>query len=112
MKKMILSLPLIFFGIALFAQGSGSVKGRVTDKQTNAALPGATITIKGTKKSAITDYEGYFILQKLKAGKEVLSVTYVGYEDMEVAVEITDDNMTNVSVNLNLDNRIGSEVVV
>jgi outer membrane receptor for ferrienterochelin and colicins len=112
MKKMILPMISLAFSFECLSQNSGSVSGKITDRQSNTALPGATITIKGTANSAVTDNEGHFLLQKIKTGKVDLVITYVGYENLELTVEIIDGNITPVNAGLNIDERIGNTVVV
>ena len=73
----------------LLSQNTGSITGRITDKKTGEALPGATVLIKGTTVSEVTNNEGNFIIKKMKAGKFILQVSYVGYETVETAVTIS-----------------------
>ncbi len=103
---------MIAFHTVVFSQNTGSVNGKVTDKQTKEALPAATVTIKGVSSSVITNNEGYFIFPKVNAGKIILVTSYVGYEDMELSVIVTDGNTTIADAGLTLDNRPGSEVVI
>ena len=46
MRKLLMTLLLLIFYATLFSQTTASLTGRVTDKQTNAGLPGATVIIK------------------------------------------------------------------
>jgi len=112
MKKTLVPLLLVIFSNLSFSQSDGSVSGKVTDKQTNEALSGATVSIKGTAISAVTNNEGNFIIKKLKAGKMVLEISYVGYETIEIAVTITDGETKTVNADLIQDERIGNAVVV
>ena len=70
MRKLILPLLFSIIPSIVFSQTAGSISGKITDKQTNEALPGATVTIKGTQISAVTNNEGYFIFQKVNVGKD------------------------------------------
>jgi len=113
MKKTLLPLLLAIFSNLSFSQNNGgSVSGKVTAKQTNEVLSGATVSIKGTAISAVTNNEGNFIIKKLKAGKIVLEISYVGYETTEIAVTITDGEIKTVDADLIQDERIGNAVVV
>ena len=112
MRKLILPLLLCIFPTVLFSQKTGSINGRITDKQTNEALPGATVAIKGSLTSAVTNNEGFFIFQKINAGKIILVISYVGYESIETAATVTNDNTTTVNAAMLLDNKIGNEIVV
>jgi iron complex outermembrane receptor protein len=113
MKKILLPLLLVIFSNLSFSQHNGSVSGKVTDKQTNEVLQGATVSIKGTAISAVTNNEGNFIIkEKLNPGKIVLEISYVGYETKEIAVTITDEKLKTVNADLIQDERIGNAVVV
>ncbi|WP_164112583.1 MULTISPECIES: SusC/RagA family TonB-linked outer membrane protein [Sphingobacterium] len=58
----------------------GTIKG-----DNNKPLVGATVTIKGTSKSAITNESGNFLLTNVDED-EVLIVSYVGYLSKEIKV--------------------------
>ena len=71
--------------MAAVAQSSETitVKGQVID-QGGEPLIGATVKVKGSTGGSVTDIEGNF---ELKApSNAILVVSYVGYQDKEVAV--------------------------
>jgi outer membrane receptor for ferrienterochelin and colicins len=109
MKKLILFL-LISSHTLLFSQTT--VRGRVTEKQTDVPLTGATVAVKGTAVAVFTDNSGQFSIQKLPAGKIILLVTYVGYVDAEYSVDLAENGITTVDAKLSVDERLGNEVVV
>jgi len=96
----------------LYSQTTGSLRGTVTDTQTTRVLPGATVTIKESSLSVITDSDGHYIFPGIKAGKIYLVVSFVGYESFETPVTISPRNPTIVNVSLQLEERVGNEVVV
>ena len=110
MRTLFLSLLLITFHNVLFSQGI--IRGKVTERQTKVGLAGATVTIKGSSASVITDNDGNFLLPKVKPGKQTLTVTYVGYKSTEMFVEVVGDSTFFANVPLNVDARVGSTVVV
>ena len=112
MNKILLPLLMVIFSNPSFSQNSGSVNGKVTDKQTNEALPGATVSIKGTLTSTVTNYEGNFIIKTSKIGTIVLEVSYVGYETVELIVTVTGGGTTKADASLSTDERVGNSVVV
>lgn len=59
------------------------ISGTITDTD-GTPLPGASILIKGTQRSAISDVAGKFVISA-DAG-DVLVIRYVGYSDKEVKV--------------------------
>ena len=112
MSKLLLSLLLCIFPAILFCQNTGSISGKITDIQTSEALSGATITIKGSLTSVITNNEGFFILQKVSAGKIILVISYVGYETIELIAHVVVGGATTANASLSLDNKVGNGIVV
>lgn len=68
---------LIGLAIPVLAAAQQTIKGRVTDA-TGAPLPGATVTVRGTKISAQTDANGNFSIN-MPANTTRLEVSYVGF---------------------------------
>ncbi len=60
------------------------VKGRVTSNKDNSPLAGATITVKGKNRSAVSDANGNFQINAVSG--DVLLVEYVNYDPREVRV--------------------------
>jgi hypothetical protein len=92
-------LCTLFFCAITFGQNSG-IKGTVVDEKTGQTVPGATVTIKGTKKSDITDSEGNFII-RVDAGNYDLKISCLSYESKEVTdIAVSKDDVNFVSVAL------------
>ena len=70
---------LLAFGAA--AQTTGSLRGRVIDEVTGAALPGATVQVQLTDTvfGLATDGEGAFHFQAVPTGIHRVQVRFVGY---------------------------------
>ena len=68
------------------------VVGTVTDVR-NSPLAGATVTIKGTKNSTVTDQNGKFSLKGL-ANNAVIQISFSGYITEEVTVTGSSVNVT------------------
>ncbi len=112
MRKLSLILLLIVFNEVLYSQITGSLSGKITDKQTAQALPNATVTIKGSLTSVVANSQGYFRFPKINAGKVIVIISYVGYETIEKPVIVTADNPNIINAALDSDDRVGNEVVV
>jgi iron complex outermembrane receptor protein len=112
MKKILLPLLLLLTNDLCFSQNNGSVSGKITDRQTNEALPAATISIKGTSNSVITNKEGNFTFPKLNTGKIILVISYIGYETIELAITISEGVITTANAGLSVDDQVGNTVVV
>lgn len=61
------------------------IKGRVTDGANGTALAGASITVKGTSSSALTDAMGNYSIN-VANDNAVLVVSFVGYVGQEMVV--------------------------
>ena len=76
-------LLLIFLLYSLFSFSQTLIQGSVRDSETNEALPWCSISVKGTKKGAITNSEGIFAIP-VNVTQDTLLFTYVGYKAMEI----------------------------
>lgn len=63
------------------------VNGRVVDTDGNP-VPGATITVKGIKRSVVSDGNGYFKLTSVDEQATIV-ISYVGYAEQEFKVNST-----------------------
>ena len=84
---------LILFSSGAFAQGSGNIKGQITGAE-GGALPGASVTIKGTTRGASTNLSGIFELLDVKDGNYTLQVNYMGYKSAEAEVQVSSGKTT------------------
>lgn len=82
------------------------VTGKITNNK-NEPLVGATVTVKGTNKSVMTDQTGSFTIDAAKG--DVLVVSSVGYGEVEVRVG---DQGTAVNATLEVSDRSLDEVVI
>ena len=93
----------LFISLGAFAQDV--VSGKVTDSKDGSAIPGVSVTVKGTTKGAQTDINGTY---KVNAGSgSTLVFTFVGYTKKEVKA-----TGSVVNVSLLADNQSLEEVVV
>ena len=77
------------------------ISGIITD-ESNLAIPGANVFIKGTKNAVATDFDGKFSIQAEKGDQLVFS--YIGYKTSYAAVGESDRmnmKLTNDSMALN-----------
>ena len=94
MKCFTIASFLTLFSICSFAQ-QYNISGVVIDSETEETLIGATI-LYGEGKGVITDVNGAYSLS-LPAGKQTLTVTFVGYEDQQESVSLT-KNTTVINI--------------
>lgn len=78
-----------FYSFISFAQEKREITGVVLDANTNEPLPNASIFIKGTRKGAVTDFNGkFFYLVKTNNSIEkiILKISYLGYVTQEITL--------------------------
>lgn len=75
------------------------VTGRVLDDSTGNPIPGASVSLKGTKQGTATSGLGAFSLLARKGA--VITISYIGYETREITVV----NETPLDVRLKLDTK-------
>jgi len=96
-----------------FAQESGTISGTVREATTGDALRGATVLLEGTKRGAITDPKGNFLIKNLSPGTYTLVVRYVGYESKRISsITVEPGKTTRISVVLDRDRQLVSRDVV
>jgi TonB-dependent receptor len=79
---------LILFSPCAFAQAGGNIKGQVIGAE-GSALPGASVTIKGTTRGTSTNLSGIYELLNVKDGSYTLQVNYMGYKSAGAEVQVT-----------------------
>ncbi len=91
--------------ISLGAFAQDVVSGKVTDSKDGSAIPGVSVTVKGTTKGAQTDINGTYKVNA--ASGSTLVFSFVGYSKKEVKA-----TGSVVNVSLAADNQSLEEVVV
>lgn len=114
MKNLIFTLLLALFAGQLLAQ-TGMIKGTVIDQQSEIPIIGATVELLGQENAvgAITDIDGYFTLDKVPLGRNVIRISYLGYETITLPnIDVTSGK--DVVVNISLQEAVNQmdEVVV
>ena len=85
MRTILLSLLLLAV-THLSAQQTGSIVGKLIDKEVNnEPLAFANVLIKGTTKGTTSDFDGLYELADLAPGSYTIVYSYLGYETVEVA---------------------------
>ena len=104
MKTLLSLLLLCVSTVVLNAQSA--ITGKITDEK-GVPLQGASITIKGTKTSTVSDLNGFYSIQ-VPNEKATLVFAYVGFEVQEIKVK----EKTVVNVTLKASTKSLDEVVV
>ncbi|PCE62707.1 TonB-dependent receptor [Sediminicola luteus] len=82
-----------------FAQDTGSIVGKLTDKEmNNEPLAFANVLIKGTTKGTTSDFDGLYEIADVEPGNYTLEFSFLGYETVEIPIEIVAGKVTTVNV--------------
>ena len=98
---------LLFLGMSVSFAQSKKITGKVTSADDGSALPGVTVTIKGTGKGTQTDGSGAYSIDA--ASNQTLVFTFVGMSTQEITVG--SKNVIDVSL-AGDDNQLEQLVVV
>lgn len=88
-------LLICLLPFATWAQ-TGGVKGKIVDQETGESMIGVTVLIQGTSKGGITDLNGAFAIEGIKQGKQLLEISYIGYENYSQEVSIESGKVTDI----------------
>lgn len=106
MRKVLLMavMCIAFLGSAM---AQFSVSGTVTSQSDGMALPGVTVSEKGTSNGTLTDANGKFAL-KVASGKSTLAFSFIGMKTVEFSI----NNQSSLSVSMTSEDIGLDEVVV
>jgi hypothetical protein len=70
--------------------GTATLRGQVRSESTGAPLPAALIELRAAaaSRSVVSDVEGRYVMRGVPAGRRVLRATHIGYEALEVEVQV------------------------
>lgn len=80
---------ILLFSVMLTAQVSlaqNTFKVTVKDLETKQAIAGATVLVKGTEISAVTDADGVAQLTDIPDGEQTIEISSVGHENQQLKV--------------------------
>ncbi|TDP61053.1 TonB-dependent receptor [Flavobacterium dankookense] len=79
-----LLLVCLLFGLTVFSQ-NGTIKGKITDKLSEKPLQGVIIVLVNSENNTSeTDENGNFTLQNVPIGRQVIEISFAGYENSSV----------------------------
>lgn len=80
--------PTLAAATSLSAQATGSITGRVIDRETGTALVGAQVFVPGSPHGVLTGEQGRFLLLNVPAGELSLRAELIGYASGERTVAV------------------------
>ena len=96
-----------------FAGVTGKITGKVLDKETGEALPGANIIVDGTMMGSAADIEGNYTILNVPPGNYTLIASMIGYSSTKVKdVRVSIDLTTTVNFELSSEVLVGEVVSI
>ena len=100
MKKL-LFIVLFINATVGFSQNQGTLKGTVLDlEMQNEPLLFANVQLKGADLKTETNFHGNFKFDTLKSGTYTLVVSYAGYENIEMPIEVKKNEITELNLSM------------
>jgi TonB-linked SusC/RagA family outer membrane protein len=84
----LLALTFLASPLTVSAQGTGSIRGRVTDATSNQPLAGVQVSVDGTRTGAQTGLDGYYVINGAPVGTQALTARRVGYTPSHASVVV------------------------
>ncbi len=88
MQKYFYAIFLAFLSFQVFA---GGIKGSITDSKNNAPLTGVVISLVGTDKGAVSDFDGKYEIAGVANGTYEIVFTYPTYNVYKQSLTISGD---------------------
>ncbi len=107
MKKIALLLAFFAIGLQVLVAQTKEISGTVTSADDGGAIPGVSVSVKGTTLGTITDMDGVFKL-KVPQDAKILVFSFVGMTTQEVSI----GSQSTINAKLSSDNIAVDEVVV
>ena len=99
MRKILVCL-LAVLSLPLMAQYDAHLTGHVLDETTGEHLPYVNVQLKGTNIGTVTDETGHYLLKDLPVGRQIIVFSYVGYETLELPINIVEDKTVELKATL------------
>jgi hypothetical protein len=92
--------------LPIFAQTTGSITGKVTDRITKEALPGVNIIVVGTNFGSSTNLNGEFEINGISPGSYQIRASFIGYSSRTIS-----DIVVNTAKPSYLDIKLSESVI-
>ncbi len=97
MRKLIVALFLLFVAVTTLHAQKYTITGFVDDASNGEKLLGANVYNKETLKGCVTNNYGFYSLTQ-PAGKIVVKYSFVGYQPLELSLNLQSDTTINIEL--------------
>jgi len=89
----------LFFlsSVITMAQSNHTISGIITDKSNGESVFGATVFLNGTNIGGVTNEYGFYSITAPE-GSYVLTVSYMGFSDITINIDLTQDVKHDVEI--------------
>ncbi len=94
------------------AQGTGVVRGHVTDAATGRSLTGAQVALQGTRRGALADDQGAYIIRDVPPGTYTVHVENLGFKAVDKQATVQSDATATVNFTMAQEAIAMNELVV
>lgn len=110
--RFLFSISFLFSFLSVFAQqNNGKIKGTITTSDGDAAA-GVNIILKNTKYGTVSNDDGTFDFNRVKANSYTIQISLTGYETLETQVTVTENETSTINLQLKVSNKELKEVVI
>src|SRR5947207_2075593 len=81
-------LAALAFVIPNIARAQHIISGVVSDSVSHERLGGIRVALKPTKRGAITNEDGYFVISNVENGNYELAINVLGYGQQSIRIEV------------------------
>ncbi len=92
--------------------GKGAIAGYVSDAATGEPLVGVNIVLTGSLLGISTDRDGRFYIANVPAKNYTVKVTYIGYQDTQIKMEVYNKHTANMLVQMEESAMESDEIIV
>lgn len=114
--KLIMLIVLVIVPMTVSANGelktNANIVGHVTDKTTGEPIPHVAVQVEGTMIVSVTNAEGYYHLEDLPLGKQIVGARATGYHSAKQTLEVEKNTNQTIDFVLTTDEVALDEVVV
>ena len=86
--------------VPAWAQGTGSIRGRVYNPATQQYVRNAEVRLAGTNQVVSTESDGSFVLPNVAAGSATVTITYTGYTTVTETFTVAAGQVATREINL------------
>lgn len=98
--------------ISIYSAPNGGIEGTIRDFQSRIPLPYSSIILLNTSLGTSADVYGNYAFSNIPSGKYTLRISYIGYKQEEITVEIKDGQVINQDFYLTAEGISGKTVTI